>query len=112
MIVTCFLKSYSKKNDKVEFKIIPETNEKYIVDKYGWVSFIDSCRFLSSSLDSLVETLVGNSHKTLKDFKEEIVDNDEILYIVNEIKFLIEEDNYNNDSIKDLKKIIQIKSRN
>ena len=40
----------------------------------------------------------------MKDFKEDIVDNDEILNIVNEIKLLIEEEKYNNDSIKDLKK--------
>ena len=40
----------------------------------------------------------------MKDFEEEIVDNDEILKIVNEIKMLIKEDKYKNDSIKDLKK--------
>ena len=40
----------------------------------------------------------------MEDFKEEIVDNNEILKIVNEIKLLIEEDKYNYDSIKDLKK--------
>ena len=39
---------------------------------------------MSSSLDSLVKTLVDNSHKTLKISKEEIVDKDEILNIVNE----------------------------
>ena len=48
--------------------------------------------------------LVDNSHKTLEDFEEEIVDNDEILKIVNKIKMLITEDKYKNDSIKDLKK--------
>ena len=36
--------------------------------------------------------------------KEEIIDNDEILNIVIEIKILIEDDNYNNDSIKNPKK--------
>ena len=40
----------------------------------------------------------------MKDFKEEIVDNVEILNIVDDIKILIEKDRYNNDSIKDLKK--------
>ena len=40
----------------------------------------------------------------MKDFEEEIVDNDEILNIVNEIKILIKEDKYKNASIKDLKK--------
>ena len=40
----------------------------------------------------------------MKDWEEEIVDNDEIFNIVNEIKVIIKEDRYNNDSIKDLKK--------
>ena len=64
---------------------------------YGCIRFIDSCRFLSSGLDSLVKTLVDNSHKTLKNLKEEIVDNDEILNIIDEIK---EEDR----TIEDLRK--------
>ena len=64
---------------------------------YVCIRFIDSYRFLSSGLDSLVKTLVDNSHKTLKNLKEEIVDNDEIFYIVNKI---VEEDK----TIKDLKK--------
>ena len=93
-----------KKKDKVDFQIIPKTNEEYISVTYGCLRFIDSYRFLSSGLDSLVKTLVDNSHKTLKDFEEEIIDNDEILNIVNEIKMLIKEDKYENDSIKDLKK--------
>ena len=45
---------------------------------YGSITFIDSYRFLSSSLVALFKTLVDNSDKRLKDFKEEIVDNDEI----------------------------------
>ena len=52
---------------------------------YGCITFIDSYRFLSSSLDSLVKTLVDNSNKTLKNLKEEIVDNDETLDNVNKI---------------------------
>ena len=66
-------------------KIIPKTNEEYLSIRYGCIRFIDSYRFLSSTLDSLAETLVDNSHKTLKDLKEEIVDNDEILNFVIEI---------------------------
>ena len=100
-----FLKKLvDKKKDKVVFKNIPKTKEEYISVTYGCIRFIDSYRFLSSSLDSLVKTLVDNSHKTLKDFEEEIVDNDEILNNVNRIKMLITEDKYKNDSIKDLKK--------
>ena len=92
-----FKKLVDKKKDKVDFDIIPKTNEEYISVTYGCIRFIDSYRFLSSGLDSLVKTLVDNSNKTLKNLKEEIVDNDEILNIINEI---IEDDK----TIKDLKK--------
>ena len=59
-----------KKNDKVKFDIIPETNEEYISMTYGCIRFIDKYRFLSSSLDSLVKTLVDNNQKTLKNLKK------------------------------------------
>ena len=39
--------------------------------------------------------------------KEKIVDNDELLNIVNEIKILIKEDRYNNESVKDIKKFTE-----
>ena len=55
-----------KKNDKVKFEIIPKTNEEYINVTYGCIRFIDSYRFLSSSLDSLVRTLVDKNHKPFK----------------------------------------------
>ena len=81
-----FKKLVDKKKDKVDFDIIPKTNEEYISVTYGCIRFIDSYRFLSSGLDSLVKTLVDNSHKTLKDLKKEIVGSDEILNIVNKIE--------------------------
>ena len=99
-----FKKLVDKKKDEVDVEIIPKTKEEYISVTYGCIRFIDSYRFLSSGLNSLVKTLVDNSHKTLEDFEKEIVDNDEILNIVNEIKLLITEDMYKIDSIKDLKK--------
>ena len=99
-----FKKIVDKKKFKVKLKIIPKTNEEYLSVKYGCNRFIDCYRFLSSSLDSLVKTLVDNKHKTLKDLKKENVDNDEILIIVNEIKTLIKEDGYENDSTQDLKR--------
>ena len=92
-----FKKLVDKKNDKVKFDIIPKTNEEYISVTYGCIKFIDSYRFLSSGLDSLVKTLVDNSNKTLGDLKKEIIDNDQILNIINEIT---EDDK----TIKDLKK--------
>ena len=39
----------------------------------------------------------------MRNLEEEIVENDEILNIVNEIKILRKQDRYNNISIKDLK---------
>ena len=100
-----FLKNLvDKKKDKVDFEIIPRTNEEHISVTYGCIRFIDSYRFFLSGWDSLVKTLVGNNHKTLKDFEEELVNNDEILNIIDEIKMLITENKYENDSIKDLKK--------
>ena len=92
-----FEKLVDKKKDKVDFDIIPKTNEEYISVTYGCIRYIDSYRFLSSGLDSLVKTLVDNDHKKLKNLKKEIVDNDEILDIVNKI---IENDR----TIEDLKK--------
>ena len=108
-----FKRLVDKKKVKVDFEITPKTNEEYISVTYGCIRFVENYRFLSSGLDSLVKTLVDNSHKTLKDFEEEIVDNDEISNIVNEIKMLIKEDKYKNDSIKiKRRKIIQIKLMN
>ena len=92
-----FKKLVDKKKDQVVFDIIPKTNEEYISLTYGCIRFIDSYRFLSSGLDSLVKTLVDNSNKTLGDLKEENVDNDYILNIVTDIG------DYNR-TIKELKK--------
>ena len=86
-----------KKIDKVKFDIIPKADEEYISVTYGCIRIIDSYRFLSSGFDSLVKTLVDNSHKTLKNLKKEIVDNDCILNIVTD------KGEYNR-TIKDLKK--------
>ena len=91
-----FEKLVDKKNDKVNIDIIPKTIEEYISVTYGCFRFIDSYRFLSSSLDSIVKTLVDNSQKTRKNLKNEFVDDKEILKIVNEIE---EKDK----TIKDLK---------
>ena len=77
-----FKKIVNKKNDKVKFDIIPKTKEEYISVTYGCIRFIDSYRFLSSGLDSLVKTSVDSNHKTLKSLKKEIVGNGEILILL------------------------------
>ena len=64
---------------------------------YGCIRFIDSYRFLSSGLDSLVKALVDNSHKTLKNFKDEIFDSDELMNIVNKIEKKYSEEIFNLD---------------
>ena len=74
-----------KKKDKVKFDIIPKTNQEYISVTYGCIRFIDTYRFFSSSLDSLVKRLVDSSQKSPKKLKREIVDNDEKSKFVNEI---------------------------
>ena len=61
-----FKKLVDKKNDKVKFDIIPKTNEEYISVTYGCIRFIDSYRFLSSGLDSLVKNLDEDDFKILK----------------------------------------------
>ena len=58
---------------KVKFDIIPETNKEYISVTYGCIRFIDSYRFISSSYDSLVKTLVDNSHKTFENWKKKLL---------------------------------------
>ena len=78
------------KNDKVDFKILPKTNEEYISITSGCIKIMDSYRFLSSSLDKFINTLVDNSHKTFRNLKKEIDDNDYILNIVTDIGEKIE----------------------
>ena len=102
-----FKRLVDKKNDKVKFDIIQKTNEEYISVTYGCIRFIDSYRFLSSSLDSLVKTLVDNSNKTLKNFKDEIFDSDELMNIVNKIEENFSEEIFNLD--EDNRTIVKLK---
>ena len=61
-----FKKLVDLKKDKVKFKIIPKTNEKYIAVKYGCIRFIDSYSLLSESLDKPVKNLDEDDFKILK----------------------------------------------
>ena len=92
-----------RKKDNVKFEIIPKTDEKYISVRYGCIKFIDTYRFLSSSLDKVVQTLVDNSHKTLENLKKEVIGDDKILNIINELENMIDKTK-RNQSISTLKK--------
>ena len=80
------------KNDKLKLKIFPKADEGYISVRCGCVRLIDSYRFLWGSLDSLVETLVDNSHKTLNESEEKIVDNNEKINNFKGIEKIFKED--------------------
>ena len=54
------------KKNKVKLKIIPKPNEEYISVIYCCIRFIDSCRFLSSSLDKLGKNLDMDDFVILK----------------------------------------------
>ena len=54
------------KKDEVKFKLIPKTNEEYVVVKYGCIRFIDSYRLLSERLDKLVKNLDEDHFRNLK----------------------------------------------
>ena len=54
------------KNDKVKLKIVPKFNEEFISVNCGCIRFIDSYRFLSESLDKLVQNLNEDDFKILK----------------------------------------------
>ena len=46
-----------KKPENIPLHVIPETNEEYISISYRCIRFIDSYKFLQSSLDGLVKTV-------------------------------------------------------
>ena len=76
MILMFFKTLVDRKKDNVKFEIIPKTDEKCISVRYGCIKFIDTYRFLSSSLNKLFQILVDNSHKTLKNLKKEVFGDD------------------------------------
>ena len=98
-----FITLVDTNTDKVEFRVIPKTNEEYISIPYGCTKFIDSYLFWSSSFDKLVETLVNISHQSLKELKNGNVGEDNILNIVNEKEKLLSKGK-SNSRIEKLKK--------
>ena len=60
--------------DKVELDIMPETNEDFTSEIFQCVRFIDSYRFLSRSLDSLIEAFGTKKHKSLKNLKNKLLE--------------------------------------
>ena len=57
-----------KKIPKYKFKILAKTSENYISFSFGCLRFIDSYRFLSSSLANLSTSLVDNELKIMKEY--------------------------------------------
>ena len=78
--------------------------EEYISVTFGFVQPFNKLRFLSSSLDSLVKTLVEQNHIAFQNFRRKIVGEDSILNFVNEIEKLISKDRYKNESIESIQK--------
>ena len=72
-------------------------NEECISVTFGCLWFIDSYRFLSSILDSIVKTLVDKKHETLQNFKKEDVEDAIMINIVNKRETIISEVKTNDD---------------
>ena len=102
------------KKDKVNLDIIHKSNEENISATNAFFRFLDSCRYLTSSLDSLVKTLVEGNHKSLTILKKNDGDyfsdgtkpsrTSDILRIIDEIEALISRNRYGNDPLEYLKK--------
>ena len=69
-----FKKLVDKKKDSVKFDSFPKTNEEYITVTYGCIEAIESYRFLSSRLGSLVKTLVNEKRKSMKELKRKLLE--------------------------------------
>jgi len=57
-----------KKIPLYKFRILAKTSENYISFQFGCLRFLDSYRFLSSSLDNLAKSLIDNELKILKEY--------------------------------------------
>ena len=98
-----FRKIVDEKNDKVKFDIIPKSKEDLFSVINGFIRFIDSYRFLSNTSYKLLESIVDNSHESLKKLKKEITGVNIIINIVKVTEKLLGKDE-NNRTIEYLKK--------
>ena len=57
---------------KLEIKIIPKSMENYVSVQVGCLRFLDSYRFLSSSLQKLILSLNSFPHMTANGFEDEL----------------------------------------
>ena len=103
-----FKKLVDKRNDNVQLHNIPKTNEEFISVTYGCFPLINSYRFQSSSLDSLVKAPVDIKNKTPKNLKKEFVGNDNTYNIFIEKEKMISRDRYDNESIEGLKLVFGV----
>ena len=93
-----------KKPNYINLSVIPKTNEEYLSVNYGMQKFIDSFKFLQSSLDELVQTLkeVEVNSLPLKIKKEKYINNIIISNKIEELKNHISIDEYENEPFQNL----------
>ena len=70
LIAICSSKIIHKKKNEVKFDVISQSNEEYIRVTIGCIWFIDSYRFLSNRLGSLVKTFLDKNQRTLQNSKK------------------------------------------
>ena len=59
-----------------DINVIPLNSEKYVMFEIGYVRFLDSCQFLSASLDDLVSTLLKSGRENFVNTKKYLGDHD------------------------------------
>ncbi len=64
---------------KPQFKVIPNSYEKFMSFDIGTLKFIDSFQFMSSSLESLVDNLKDKTNSNFQSLKPQFPDHHEIL---------------------------------
>ena len=70
------LKQFSKRFTEDEIEVIPSNTEKFIGFTIGNFRFLDSCKFLTASLDSLTQNLIKSGKDKFRHTKAEFGDSD------------------------------------